>query len=1627
MKLNNKFILGILIFLFVIVSLSFLFASPVFTLIPEDTVSITNNFVLLNTTITNITDGTVYIFASDNETYLDLANGLVYIEEDVDDGEEVTYNFTAMPIKSDDEGLVALWHFDNRSEYGEFNSAPSLVYDFAGGDNNLSNSSSTSMDDVCDLPEFNITAGKFGGAYEFNGINESFHGKASQVFNMTENNELTISSWVYIKGNPSSGKNANITSIFSVFYGGWVNFGQAFGYLLGYDDNSNFVFLVISATTDLTYPFSHNQWYHVAATYNGSDASLYVNGVIVNSSVMNVDLLYNKPGGNNADYVSVGASLQEDIAFDKNSYFNGTIDELAVWNRSLSETEILNQYRLKEDTYYWKVNATNLSHSGLSDVYQFYLAECNSSSKYSNGSDCSYRGDRSFNASVDDSTQYYWLDMPDNFNSSETYPLIVNLHPLGGDRMSYTTSTSVSVGLMKNYSRTQGWIVVSPDYRGDSWMNSTARSDVTDIINEMKNDFNINESRVHAYGISMGAGAALTYAKYNPTIIASVTSIYGVTNFTLFYYVDTIASRNNNINQSLIDAFGGTPTEVPEIYDGNSVLGNEAFFRNVSVQMFHGNGDGVIHVNHSRDFNASLSALNYSVDYTEVTTLGYHVADNIMLPDSNWQKMFDFFLNNTKNIVNDIYSCQELNSSGTYYLTKNLENSEINSTGCFNITAPNVVLDCQNYYIKNMTLAKPGIYSNQINTTIKNCNVTMSSYGAYYANVDEGIGIYLKGADNSTILNNILTSQYYALYIHSTPNSLIQNNTFVSNTHNIFLAYSNNSNIIDNSFNNSDYFKTVSVNSPKFGIHLYLSENNLIENNTFFALYRGVFIESNNNVINSNVFNGNGNGFAINIYPGYFNNTITRNILDFSFYGILLFSSELNTISLNNMSQNNHNLQITYNQEGPSSMSNITLDNLVDGKKIYYNYSISNYVYDLNSAPDAGMIICVHCTNITIKDLNLSSNNGVGIHFYNTTKSLILNNTITNNFDGILLKKNSDYNQIINNTLISNVFGVDLINSSNNNITSNNIEFQDKGISFEEQSLNNILTLNTFQYSYQGVYIESGSTILSSQNNTLKNNLNPNYIINSTLNLESIERTYEKDSEIIFNVSMFYLNKSSCSSCYYNISIYPNESYVITKNNNELEINFTPTKNGLYSVVINVTTPENDVGNFKYIFLAGNTSLDTLRYYFHGDEEPINGQSVLTGGKDTGTMLTSAPTHPEFIMCYHSLWFQIDEIAKPLYIIKNISWGWWYRNGGGSTNAIERFANYKDEANLEYNIDVPEATTYVWNTTSFSDLNLTSDYLFRNYWFALNLNGSRSFPYVKTNSTNWSYVDLDYIYAGPKIDQLTEELGSDLRKMKLLSSYFEDDSKTNATIQLDGEGNFTIAVEMPNSNNYKVYYDDVLCSSNSDCIENNLENTLVNFTISLSSGHEIQVVTSSLIEEINSDPSSSPGGGIATPSFWKNTFVINDEQFTEGVTKQLQKTHRMKIKVNNEFHHVGVVDLTETEATINISSETIQVKLNVGEDAKVDVTGDNFYDVYVILNNILISNETQDKVPKANITIKNIHEEIPKESDSPIETTGEVTGEEIIEESKNIIPIVIGAIVLILILILAGIVIYRKR
>jgi hypothetical protein len=119
--------------------------------------------------------------------------------------------------------------------------------------------------------------------------------------------------------------------------------------------------------------------------------------------------------------------------------------------------------------------------------------------------------------------------------------------------------------------------------------------------------------------------------------------------------------------------------------------------------------------------------------------------------------------------------------------------------------------------------------------------------------------------------------------------------------------------------------------------------------------------------------------------------------------------------------------------------------------------------------------------------------------------------------------------------------------------------------------------------------------------------------------------------------------------------------------------------------------------------------------------------------------------------------------------------------------------------------------------------------------------------------------------------------------------------------------------------------------------------------------------------------SGTSNPGFTTPtasSFFTKTINKGNTEFALGtvLSEALGRQHRVKVKVNGIAHYVGVVELSSSSSTINVSSIPQQAVFNIGDTNKFDVNNDTFYDLEVILNSI--NNN------KANVTVKSIHEEI---------------------------------------------------
>ncbi len=138
-------------------------------------------------------------------------------------------------------------------------------------------------------------------------------------------------------------------------------------------------------------------------------------------------------------------------------------------------------------------------------------------------------------------------------------------------------------------------------------------------------------------------------------------------------------------------------------------------------------------------------------------------------------------------------------------------------------------------------------------------------------------------------------------------------------------------------------------------------------------------------------------------------------------------------------------------------------------------------------------------------------------------------------------------------------------------------------------------------------------------------------------------------------------------------------------------------------------------------------------------------------------------------------------------------------------------------------------------------------------------------------------------------------------------------------------------------------------------------------------------VTAATVPAAETSSTSSGGSSGLSSGYWSNTYSENKKELSEmgSVTRELTAKQRIKLKVNGEDHHVGIVNVTSNSAIINVSSISQQRTLTVSEEWKVDINSDKIYDLLVRLNSIVNN--------KANITLSFINDKMLEERNDVVD------------------------------------------
>ena len=220
-------------------------------------------------------------------------------------------------------------------EGNDLNSGLVAYYPFNGNANDTSESANAN--DGIEFGEISYEAGKIEEAASFNGINDYI--TIGYNDDITSTNKISISAWIKINNIPS-----NKVAIISGHYGN--NNGYDDPFYLGIESDGSIKFSVEHSNQDGSSIVSNSQistkqWFHVVAIY---DYSLSANNqkLFINSTQESY-ADFNKTLSPYSHDISIGAEITHYSPIQR-YVIDGLIDEVRIYNRALSESEIQELY-----------------------------------------------------------------------------------------------------------------------------------------------------------------------------------------------------------------------------------------------------------------------------------------------------------------------------------------------------------------------------------------------------------------------------------------------------------------------------------------------------------------------------------------------------------------------------------------------------------------------------------------------------------------------------------------------------------------------------------------------------------------------------------------------------------------------------------------------------------------------------------------------------------------------------------------------------------------------------------------------------------------------------------------------------------------------------------------------------------------------------------------------------------------------------------------------------------------------------------------------------------------------------------------------------------------------------------
>jgi parallel beta-helix repeat protein len=969
-------------------------------------------------------------------------------------------------------GLVGYWKMDEIS----WNGTLGEVTDSSGNGNN------GTAQNGANTTNFSM----FGRAGEFDGDDdyvEIFDSSSLQL-----DTYFTVEAWAYIRTFPHPSND----HVPIVWRGDKIGWGSDYHFRIAQGNGVGSVTWGSGGQNGVEYYFTAGyietkKWHHFVYVADGSDLKAYIDGEYVGGRT-------GAPPYNVAGYKTY---CGKGITYEGDVFTDGIIDEVKIYNRSLSLEEIKAHYNqfigcigiyLVQSNNNSIINNTCMKNKeGINISISNENSIINNSITYNkNGisvNKCSYKNiiernyvwNNNYGVLVNlaDGTDFTRNKLPskgniiiENFISSNSYCGIYFNN--FSDYNTITNNTIWNNGISINLISSNNNIITD-----NTLTNSSSNQVNMHLFSSHNNTISYNNIFDHfwSYGLHL-------YNSSGNTINDNCISTRG--DFCIFFE----SSDNNSVYNNTLSATWSWHIIYLEYSRGNSIFGNNVSSMGsdcgiylysssntlvinncLSKKSYYGyNG---IYIDHSINITliGNIVTQNWNdgirIEYSSNITIARNTISNngnglLLRYSPNTVMRNNTLVNNSNNFgvegseiihyYHDIDTTNTINGKPIYYLLEqhDIVINESKSIGYLSLVS------CRNMTIMNRQFFNEGNELLLINTSYSRLsNLTFNN---------SGICIILRFSCNNHITNCTVYDGYNCgVHLSSSNNNTLSYNTiFIYGWDGIFLEDSNDNTIYRNEISGYYLYNGINVESS--------NNNIIIKNNISNIAYGdyGIYVyNSNNNTLMHNAVVDNWNKAMYFYYSN--NNILVGNMIQENYNGVILKSAPNNVLRNNTISNNSNNFGV----EGYDIIhyyQDVDTSNTINGKPIYYLVEQSNII--LNESIRIGYVGLISCSNITIQN-RLFTNIEDGLFLINTSYSTFKNLTIYGNSNhGVYLYYSSNHNKVINCSIENNQDdGINVNNCIGNVITGNTItKNNDNGIRLEYSNktvlAQNIITAN---------------------------------------------------------------------------------------------------------------------------------------------------------------------------------------------------------------------------------------------------------------------------------------------------------------------------------------------------------------------------------------------------------------------------------------------------------------------------------------------------------------------------------------------------------------------------------------